>query len=93
MSNANDNQEQKLTAGKPEAFPLPRTMPANWDLSTLDDSEQTRRAFPRPAAQGQGQQSSTTVDNGRARSRPQPEQSSESFPQPRTFPGNWELAD
>ncbi len=91
MSNANDNQEQKLTAGKPEAFPLPRTMPENWDLSTLDGSEQTPRAFPRPAAPGK--KSSLPVINGRARNLPQPEQSSEPFPQPRTFPGNWELVD
>jgi hypothetical protein len=31
--------------------------------------------------------------NGRASMPGQPEEPSESFPEPRTFPGNWDLSD
>ena len=92
MSNANDTHEQDVSERKTEAFPQPRTMPNKWDLSTLDGSAVTRGSLRRPVSRGLEQGASGMV-NGQITTRPQPEKSSETFPQPRTFPANWELFD
>ncbi len=91
MSNDTNSNNLQSSQGKPEAFPVPRTMPENWDLSALSGSDQKNRSRRKPA--NQAQRAASRAQANRARTQDQAERSSESFPQTRTFPGNWDLSE
>jgi len=93
MSEDTATQEPKASPGRPESFPKPRTIPANWDLSTLSTVDLEANSIRKPGLGNSEQEASATANNGRAGAPNQLEKPSEAFPQPRTFPGNWDLSD
>jgi hypothetical protein len=88
MTKTSDMDGAQIPQQETESFMEPRTIPKHWDVSAFE----TQDASSRDEAIIHAGESKTPADND-------PSQSDgtsatfESFPQPKTVPGNWDVSD